>query len=223
LPEVVVPARPGLTNALGCLVADLRQDFVHTINTPLDTLDTLDMALVAETLRAQRTDGERINAAEQSEIVETIVTHGADMQFRGQTHLIRIALPSADVTREAVQQLFEEAYYERFRVRLPEIRAVLVNLVTSVIGRRQDFSVAALGGSTRKRKERGDERPSRRVYHEGAWREAHVIERELLSAGDTVSGPAVIQQFDSTTIVEPDSVVVVDAVGNLRIRVGAAA
>ena len=97
LPEVVVPARPGLTNALGCLVADLRQDFVNTINAPLDALD---MRVVAETLRAQRAEGERINAAEQDEIVETVVLHGADMQFRGQTHLIRIAIPSPDVTRE---------------------------------------------------------------------------------------------------------------------------
>ena len=36
IPEVLVPARPGLTNALGCLVADLRQDFVNTLNVPLD-------------------------------------------------------------------------------------------------------------------------------------------------------------------------------------------
>ena len=39
IPEVLVPARPGLTNALGCLVADLRQDFVNTLNVPLDGVD----------------------------------------------------------------------------------------------------------------------------------------------------------------------------------------
>ena len=39
IPEVLVPARPGLTNALGCLVADLRQDFVNTLNVPLDGAD----------------------------------------------------------------------------------------------------------------------------------------------------------------------------------------
>ena len=55
IPEVVVPARPGLTNALGCLVADLRQDFVNTINAPLDRLD---MAVVARDARAQRDEGE---------------------------------------------------------------------------------------------------------------------------------------------------------------------
>jgi N-methylhydantoinase A len=39
IPTVLVPARPGITNALGCVVADLRQDFVQTINTPLAKLD----------------------------------------------------------------------------------------------------------------------------------------------------------------------------------------
>ena len=141
IPEVVVPARPGLTNALGCLVADLRQDYVNTINAPLDALD---MSIVTEVLRSQQARGERTNAAEQSEIVETAVTHAADMQFRGQTHLIRVTIPSPDVTREGLQSLFEDAYFARFQVRLPEIRAVLVNLVTSVIGRRTVFPVSAL-------------------------------------------------------------------------------
>ena len=39
IPEVLVPARPGLTNALGCVVADLRHDFVNTLNVPLDAAD----------------------------------------------------------------------------------------------------------------------------------------------------------------------------------------
>ena len=39
LPRVLVPARPGITNALGCVVADLRHDFVRTLNRPLDTVD----------------------------------------------------------------------------------------------------------------------------------------------------------------------------------------
>ena len=49
IPEVLVPARPGLTNALGCLVADLRQDLVNTVNAPLATLD---MSVVKATLEA---------------------------------------------------------------------------------------------------------------------------------------------------------------------------
>src|SRR6185295_11779626 len=102
----LIPARPGLTNALGCLVADLRQDFVNTLNVALDGAD---MGEVQAILAQQRERGLALNAEEQSEIVETIVLHGADMQFRGQTHLIRVALPDAEISREALQALFEAA------------------------------------------------------------------------------------------------------------------
>src|SRR5215207_9728266 len=94
LPDVMVPARPGLTNALGCLVADLRQDFVNTVNTPLDQVD---MSEVARVFAEQRARGEAVNAREAHEIAQTLVLHSADMQFRGQTHLIRVSLPRADI------------------------------------------------------------------------------------------------------------------------------
>src|SRR5262249_28272161 len=141
IPEVLIPARPGLTNALGCLVADLRQDLVNTLNVPLDAAD---MDRVHAILADQCRRGMAINAAEQDEIVDTVVLHGADMQFRGQTHLLRVALPHANVSRSAMQELFESAYFARFQVALPEIKAVLVNLVTSVIGKRRAFPLAAL-------------------------------------------------------------------------------
>jgi N-methylhydantoinase A len=213
IPQVLVPARPGLTNALGCLVADLRQDLVNTVNAPVASLD---MGIVKSTLEAQRAQGEAVNAAERGEIVETAVLHGADMQFRGQTHLIRVAISSPDVTREELQALFEEAYYARFRVRLPEIRAVLVNLTTSVIGKRRGLELATLAG--------GAEGPARigvrEVYADGRWHTAAVYARDRLRPGDRLEGPAVVQQVDATTVIEPGAVAAVDQIGNLRITVG---
>jgi N-methylhydantoinase A len=215
IPEVLVPVRPGLTNALGCLVADLRQDLVNTINMPLATLD---MDVVRSTLEAQRAQGAAINAAERDEIAETVVLHGADMQFRGQTHLIRVAIPSPAVTREELQAAFEEAYFARFRVRLPEIRAVLVNLVTSVIGKRRGFALATLAG--------GGDGPAligaRDLYADGRWQTAAVYARDRLRPGDRIEGPAVVQQVDATTVIEPGAVAAVDKIGNLRITVGQA-
>ena len=218
LPEVLIPARPGLTNALGCLVADLRQDFVNTLNVPLDGVD---MASVHATLAAQRQRGIAINAEEQSEIVDTQVLHGADMQFRGQTHLIRVTLPRADVTRAEIQTLFETAYFNRFQVRLPEIKAVLVNLITSVIGRRRRFPIASLidaGG--RASGVEGACMGERKLFARGGWHSAPVLDRVKLPVGARIAGPAVVQQVDATTVIEPGSTALVDAIGNLRITVG---
>jgi N-methylhydantoinase A len=221
IPEVLVPARPGLTNALGCLVADLRQDFVNTLNVPLDAAD---MAQVHAILAGQRERGIAINAEEQSEIVETVVLHGADMQFRGQTHLIRVALPGADVDRETIQALFEAAYHARFQVRLPEIRAVLVNLVTSVIGRRRPFPIASLiGAAGRAAKVQDAVISERQVFADGRWQTAQVFDRARLPADARITGPAIVQQVDATTVIEPGAAATVDGVGNLRIAVGSAA
>ena len=79
---------------------------------------------------------------ERTDVETMTVLHGADMQFRGQTHLIRVALPSPPRPRDEMQALFEEAYFARFQVRLPEMRAVVVNLVTSVVGRRHSARLA---------------------------------------------------------------------------------
>ncbi|SFU62661.1 N-methylhydantoinase A [Methylobacterium sp. 174MFSha1.1] len=215
IPEVLVPARPGLTNALGCLVADLRQDRVRTLNRPLDGLDMADLRTVLE---EQAADALAMVAEEQAEIEETTVRHSADMQFRGQTHLIRVALPSPGIDRATLQELFEAAYFRRFQVRLPEIRAVVVNLVTSVIGRRKPFPLAALIDEAGRTDLAGARLGTRPVYAGGAWHEAAIYSRETLPLGAEIVGPAVIQQIDATTVIEPGAVARVDAIGNLRIR-----
>ena len=214
IPEVLVPARPGLTNALGCLVADLRQDLVNTLNRGLDDIPE---AEIAATLAAQRARGLATVLAEKGEVEEAVVLHSAEMQFRGQTHLIRVALPRADVTRAEIQSAFETAYFARFQIRMPEIRAVLVNLNTSVIGRRRPFDLRALlpPGD-------GDALVGERaLYAEGTWHQAKVWQRERLAPGARIHGPAIIQQADATTVLEPDSEAAVDEIGNLRIRVTA--
>ena len=214
IPEVLVPARPGLTNALGCLVADLRQDLVNTLNRGLDDIPEEE---IAATLAAQRERGLATVLAEKGEVEDALVLHSAEMQFRGQTHLIRVALPHATMTRAEVQAAFEAAYFARFQIRMPEIRAVLVNLNTSVIGKRPGFSLAGLlpDGD-------GDalvgERP---IYADGAWHTAKIWQRERLRRGARIAGPAIIQQADATTVLEPGSEAVVDTLGNLRIKVRA--
>lgn len=216
IPEVLVPARPGLTNALGCLVADLRQDRVNTLNRRLDGLD---MALLRDTWLAQRQSAEAALASEAAEIEERQVLHAAEMQFSGQTHLIRVAIPQAEISREALQALFEAAYFARFQLRLPEIRAVVVNVMTSVIGRRRRIDLAKLlpVGARRARLEEA-RIGTRPIHAEGAWHEAAIYAREALPATAEIAGPAIIQQVDATTVIEPGARARIDAIGNLRIR-----
>ena len=218
IPRVLVPARPGLTNALGCLAADLRQDFVQTVNAGLDTLD---IAHASAVLAEQRARGIELNRDGCADIVATRVQHSADMQFRGQTHLIRVALADAAVTRAGLQARFEAAYFARFQIRMPEIDAQVVNLNTSVIGRRRAFPVQALlDASCRAATLAAARTGTRPMYAGGAWCRAAVFTREALPLGAEIAGPAIVEQIDATTIIEPGARATVDPVGNLRIDVG---
>src|SRR3954471_13113934 len=78
IPTVMVPARPGITNALGCVVADLRHDYVRTVNKPLSALDD---ATVARIYAEQVAQGKSTIESEGVPVRELRYVHTADMQF----------------------------------------------------------------------------------------------------------------------------------------------
>ena len=214
VPRVLIPARPGITNALGCVVADLRHDFVRTLNRPLDHVN---IETVHAVLAEQESEGRRLIGQEKITLTGIRAEYSADMQFVGQTHLLRVPLPSAMPAREEMQRLFEAAYHARFRVDLPSIKANLVNLNVSLIGMRPEFDLSALIDPIL-RKERAEPMASRPVWF-GGWVDTPVYWRDHLPLDLTLTGPAIIEQMDTTTIVEPGCVVTSDKDGNLIVAV----
>lgn len=221
IPKVLVPARPGLTNALGCLIADLRQDMVNTINRPLDDVDMADVHAVFD---AQVAQGKALNAKHDALIEETEVFYSADMQFKGQTHLLRVQIPSNRISKEDLQDLFEKAYLERFQVELKEIKAVLVNLNTSVIGRRRRISLDGLvDGDNRAETLEEAKTGTRPVYIEGDWQDTAIYDRLRVPDGAEIKGPAILEQSDATVWIEPGMTATCDRFGNLLVDVPLAA
>lgn len=215
VPKVLIPARPGITNALGCVVADLRHDFVRTLNRPLDGVE---MGDVHGILAAQEAEGRRLIGLERIALTSVRAEFSADMQFIGQTHLLRVTLPSATPGREELQRVFEAAYHARFRVDLPTIRANLVNLNVSVIGERPALDLSRLIDPVG-RKERAEPTSTRRVWFDG-WREVPVYWRDSLPLRVNLQGPAIIEQMDTTVVIDPGASVLSDADGNLIVEVG---
>ena len=215
IPKVLVPMRPGITNAVGCVVADVRHDYVNSINIPLSQME---MNQVDDIFCRQIEAGKKIIETEGVEIEELLVIHDVDMQFQGQTHILNFPVQETRLSRESLQSAFEKAYWDRFNVELPEIRAVLVNLHTAVIGRRKPVPLATLM-SAKEQKNTIDDCLSgtRRVWFESGWKETPVYKREFLMVNAKFKGPAVIEQLDTTIIVEPENQVEVDLEGNLII------
>ncbi|MDR7224314.1 hydantoinase/oxoprolinase family protein [Aminobacter aminovorans] len=221
LPRVLVPARPGITNALGCVVADLRHDFVNTVNQPVALLDE---KRARDILAGHRAAGEALITQEAVRPKSIRVSHSADMQFVGQTHIVNVPLPSADVDRATLQGLFEKAYFARFKVELPEIRANLVNLNTSVTGARPEVDLSRLidpeGRAATLAEALREVRP---VWFDGNWHDTPVYLREKLPLDTVIEGPAILEQMDATTVLEPGDRARSDRDGNIIIDLGARA
>ena len=211
IPKLLVPARPGITNALGCVVADLRHDFVNTVNKQVQHIDINHINSIIE---RQIQAGKELLEREAVAIEGIRLLHTVDMQFQGQTHLLSVALPGPKVTREQLQQLFEKAYWTRFEVELPEIRAMLVNVHTAVIGLRPRLDLTVLSARAAPRTA---PRVIRSVWFDGGFRATPVYRRESLPP--EFEGPAIIEQLDCTTVLEPGNRLSVDKLGNLLVEI----
>jgi len=216
IPTVLVPVRPGITNALGCVVADLRHDHVRTVNKPLSAVDD---ATVARIYAEQAAEGEATIAREGVPVRELRRVLSADMQFQGQSHILSVGVESADIGVAGLHKAFAAAYFRRFGIELPEIPPVLVNLHTAVIGVRPEISLAALAATDRAPTLAAARLGSRRVWFSDGWHDTPVYAREKLPLDATLDGPAILEQLDCTTVVEPGDTVRQDRLGNLLISV----
>ena len=216
IPTVLVPVRPGITNALGCVVADLRHDYVRTVNKPLSAVDD---AMVARIYAEQAAEGEATIAREGVPVRELRRVLSADMQFQGQSHILSVGVEGADIGVAGLHKAFAAAYWRRFGIELPEIPPVLVNLHTAVIGVRPEISLAVLAATDRAPTLAAAKLGSRRVWFSDGWHDTRVYAREKLPLDATLEGPAILEQLDCTTVVEPGDTVRQDRLGNLLISV----
>lgn len=212
LKSALVPRYPGVTSALGCVIADMRYDFVHTINRQLGQLDAAALAARAAELTGQ---GRRLLARAEVAFTSEDVVIEADMSYVGQTHTLAVALEAGDLgDAGTLRAAFERAYLKAYGRLLDGIAVRLLNLRLAVIGRRPKLDLRKLapaaGGSV------ADARTgSRPMFAGGAWADTPVYDRLALPVGAEIAGPAVLEQLDTTIIVEPGQTARVDDFGNV--------
>ena len=209
---MLVPLYPGVLCALGCVYADLRYDLSQTLEKRVDRLEAGELdAIIAR----QRQQGARQLDESQVPIDKSTITHAADMAYAGQIHALHVPIePGWGATR--LEQAFNDAYREKFGNTLADMAVVIVNLRTVVVGTRSSAALPQASPA-----QGGKPQPlSRRPVHFGkAWHDTPVYAREVFAPGMTLDGPAVIEQSDTTTVIEPDMALTVDANGNLLVKV----
>ena len=218
IPKVLIPARPGITNALGCVVADLRQDFTKTLNIPLDKLYIKNLHSIFD---EQEKRGVELIKKQGLELTSISSSFSVDMQFIGQTHILRINLSNSNPDLEYLQKSFEKSYLNRFKVRLPEIKANIVNVNTTVQGHKIPFDISLLNNKLDKRLVLDDALiEHRKVYFKDKFINTPIYSRDRMPFEFEIKGPAIIEQMDTTTLIEPEDRAFGDNLGNIFIEVG---
>ena len=214
--SAIVPRYPGVTSAMGCVIADMRQDFVQTINATTSTLDTEDMRAV---MQQHVDDGLALLEAAQSRFEARDTVFELDMAYIGQTHTVSVPLPVKvsdgrvqAPSVEEVENAFDDAYRATYGRLLKNGMRRVMNLRTAVIGRRPKFDLKTLAPAA------GDVEAaklgSRKVHFDDAWHETAIYDRLALPVGAAIAGPAILVQPDTTVLIDPGLVGRTDDYGN---------
>ncbi|MEM6940926.1 MAG: hydantoinase/oxoprolinase family protein [Pseudomonadota bacterium] len=219
--SAIVPRYPGVTSAMGCVIADMRQDFVQTINTLVGTLNP---EALQQVMQSHVDEGLALLAAAKSQFTRRTIRFELDMAYVGQTHTVGVPL-SVRITDDLVgetsaaeiEAAFDKAYTASFGRLLASGTRRVLNLRTAVIGERPKFdlsSLAPVGGDVGQAR-----KGTRRVHFGDAWFETEIFDRLALPVGAKITGPAILVQPDATVLIEPDLEGVIDAHGNTIITV----
>ncbi|MBC8790279.1 MAG: hydantoin utilization protein A [Tagaea sp. CACIAM 22H2] len=213
LGRALVPRFPGVTSALGCVIADMRHDFVRTVNR---VLDQIDMAALAQQAKDAAAEGGKLLDAAGVGFASRSVRLSLDMHYLGQTHTLSVPLEASEFTAKGVMAAFERAYEAAFGRTLKGVAAKVLNLRVAAIGHRPKFDLRTMAPTS-------TTMPTPRhrdVWMEGAWHKTAIYPRMELPVGAKIAGPAILEQPDTTILVEPGFAAQVDAFGNLIIERG---
>ncbi len=216
----VIPRYPGVTSALGCVLADLRHDRVQTLSLMLDQLDVASLLHRVDDMSRQcqqRLDAAQVPFERRIESIEL------DMLYVGQTHTLSVPVGRDELSRDGLQQAFEGCYRRAFSRVLTGIPVRVINLRYALVGVRPKFDLRILapaGGSPAAAGPTAavPTHQTRDVYHGGTWLTARVYARLELPVACQIAGPAIFEQADTTTWLEPGFAATVDALGNLIVR-----
>ena len=219
--NVIVPGAPGVFSAFGMLFSDLRYDYVRTHLMQLSDAPFNEIEAVFRDLEKQ---GRAAIAATSVRLHQIVVKRALDMRYVGQEHPVTVDLPMSvfkKQDRKAIKKYFDDDHMQRYGTSAPDERAEIVSLRTTVTGlmKKPPQEKIRKGGSAPPKAAFTGKRP---VSFGGRFRDAPTYRRAELLAGNKISGPALIEEHASTTVLMPGDRMAVDAYGNLVIKVAGA-
>jgi N-methylhydantoinase A len=215
---VIIPNAPGVFSAFGMLFSDLRYDFVRTWFRRLEDAPFDEIERVYRALEDQGRDAIAGTSVKPQKIV---LKRAADMRYVGQEHAVTVDLPMRvfeKQDRAAIKRHFDEMHEQRYGTSAPDERAEIVSLRSTVTGimRKPPQEKIRRGKSAPDKSAFTGRRP---VFFDGKFRPTPTYARAALAVGNRITGPALIEEHASTTVLGPGDRLEVDSHGNLLIKV----
>lgn len=223
IPRVIVPNHPGIASAMGLLSTDVRYESPATVWTSSTDPDVERISAEFDRLSRQAVD-QLVSDGLQSD--DVVLERSVDCRYLGQGYELRVPAPEGDVdadwvarTAEAFHAVHERAYSQRY----DEKPVQLVNVRITAIGKVGHVPLAEIEAGS------ADPSPALKTRTDAVFwtadnqpssHDTAVYDRSLLKAGNAFDGPAIVEEFDSTTIIGPNQRASVDRVGHIVIEGG---
>jgi N-methylhydantoinase A len=212
---VIVPPAPGLLCAIGDLVADFRDEFAQTYIRLLVDASGAEVAEILEGL------GEHARAWLEGEGIAPDaqrIAYTADMRYHRQGYEIAVALEPEEVRGDGLGDLeerFNGLHEQLYGFRMPGTACEIVNLRAVGYGAvpKPELPTAEVGSADAS----GAVVDEHEVVFDGERVATKIYDRSKLEPGATLAGPAIVTEFDSTTVVLPGYRASVDANFNILI------
>jgi len=213
IPTVIIPPNPGVASALGCLLVDIRHDLSSMFtgiaaDADTDALEGMYTSLESEAMARLRQE----RVADENALLQRQIS----MRYLGQWRSLSVSIGSGPTALAEAVETFHEQHEREFAFSQKDQPVEVYQLHLTAIGKtpKPSFKPAVELNA-----DPGTPREVRPVYFgELGWVETPVFERDDMPAGAMFSGPAVIDQFDSTTVIPPETTAVIDEWMNILIH-----
>ena len=211
----VSPVSPGVLCALGDATTRMRTETARSFSKLATETDVGDLIALLDEMAAQTCAELEADGIPSASIASEFEV---DVRYAGQAFEVPLTIDQATLKSQGIEgilQRFDDEHRRLFTFNMDTPHEI-VNLRAVAMGEALELDAAPL--------EKGNGDPSaakigdHSLWMDGKEQAAVIYDRGKLRQGDTIPGPAIITEMDSTTLVESDCVATIDAVGNILIN-----
>jgi len=218
IPTTLIPMSPGITTAMGLLVTDLKHDFSTTF---IKRSDQIDFGEINRCFSEMAEQGRKELELEGMRAQEITYHHQADLRYSGQSYELTIPLDPESFGPAQLDPLlaqFHEEHERAYGFNAPEEEVEFVTLRLTAVGNiaKPKLKKISQNGTSAA----SAQRTMRKVYfaETQGFVDSPIYDRYRFSAGTVVQGPCIVEELDSTTVIQPGYKATVDIYGNLLLE-----